>query len=172
MDILKFNVGGKKVIIQKSVVKNIFPWLSKLYGIDTRFEEKFELIYDLIEYLPKKADIGIIGIIANINNWIYDNEEYNKIITNTVGLEAINFLKYGPSKLEGIKKWKCKKCLKIVKKKYENIQHELKFFGTNNCAAVCINCGINWRSWDNEMNDTPFYCKKINDECKHNWEEI
>ena len=132
MDILKFNVGGKKVIIQKSVVKNIFPWLSKLYGIDTRFEEKFELIYDLIEYLPKKADIGIIGIIANINNWIYDNEEYNKIITNTVGLEAINFLKYGPSKLEGIKKWKCKKSQNVICPITSNVMCHLRgtFLGT------------------------------------------
>ena len=169
---LKFRIGNKKISLPKSLIKKMFPWLYKLYGINSYFEEKNELIYDIIEYLPEKADLEIISILSNIDEWIYDRREFTKIVTSENGLEAINFLKYGPSKLEDIKKWQCKKCLKIVKKKHINYtQHKLKFFGSNNCAAVCVNCGLNWRSWYNSNDPSQVFCKNIS-ECKHQWEEI
>ena len=52
------------------------------------------------------------------------------------------------------------------------ISGELNFFGSNDCAAICINCGIRWSSWYNPIDNNVIYCKKIQTtSCQHNWEE-
>lgn len=173
MDNLFLKIGDKEIKLKKSLVKNHFKWLSTLFGIDTNFEEKNKLVYDILDYLPGSCDLEVISILKEINDWVYDREKYNEIVDSFNGREAINFLKYGPSKIENIKKWQCIKCLKITNKiKNEKMQHKLKFFGSNDCAAVCINCGIRWSSYYHPDNDYPIYCKKIEDECKHKWEAM
>ncbi len=172
MENLFFKIGDKEMKLKKSLVKNHFKWLAKLFGIDTKFEEKKKLVYDILDYLPGTCDLEVISILKEINEWVYDREKYNEIVDSFNGRQAINFLKYGPSKIENIKKWQCIKCLKITNNiKNKKIQHKLKFFGSNDCAAVCINCGIRWTSLSSNHNG-PIYCKKIEDECKHKWEEI
>ena len=171
---IKFNVGDKEIKISKSIVKSQFNWLSNLFGINNSFQEKEQLKYDILDYLPNTCDLEVISILSNINEWIYDKKKIEELKFKDSGLEAINFLKYGPSKIENIKKWQCTKCLKLTKykKKKEKLQHELKFFGSNDCAAVCINCGIRWSSWYHPQEDVAIFCKKINESCKHNWEKI
>lgn len=174
MSKLYFTIGDKEISLTKSLVKTQFKWLSTLFGIDTEFEEKNQLIYDILDYLPQKCDLEVISIIKEVNEWVYNRKKYNEVNNSHNGRQAINFLKYGPSKLENIKKWQCTKCLKISYEKNEEIiKHELQFFGSNDCAAICVNCGIRWSSWYNPVDNNVIYCKKIQKVgCQHNWEEI
>lgn len=173
MSNLSLNIGEKSIIISKSLVKNHFQWLATLFGIDTKFEEKNKLLYDILDYLPGTCDLEVISILKDINDWIYDRDKYNDVINTFNGRQAINFLKYGPSKIEKIKKWQCVKCLKIThQKNVPYIPHKLKFFGSHDCAAVCVNCGLRWSSYYQPQENLHFYCKKTIDDCVHKWKEI
>jgi len=173
MSKLFFTIGEKEIEMPKILIVNRFEWLSKLFGIDTDFEEKNKLETDLLYYFPKNCDYGIILLIQDINDWFYDREKFYNILDSFNGRQAMNFLKHGPSKLENIKKWQCTKCLEITYNiKEDYIQHKLNFFGSNDCAAICINCGIRWSSWYNLLENNVVYCKKIQTTtCQHNWEE-
>ena len=103
---IKFNVGDKEIKISKSIVKSQFNWLSNLFGINNSFQEKEQLKYDILDYLPNTCDLEVISILSNINEWIYDKKKIEELKFKDSGLEAINFLKYGPSKIENIKKKK------------------------------------------------------------------
>lgn len=173
MSKLTLNIGEKKIKISKTLVKNQFKWLSTLFGIDTDFEEKNKLEYDILDYLPDSCGLEVVLILLNINEWVYDIVKYNNLIKTFEGRQAIQFLKNGPSELDNIKKWKCKICLKITNNtNSKTIKHDLRYFGTADCACVCVNCGMRWSSWFQPESNIPIYCKIINYDCQHEWEEI